>query len=181
MAATDTPPEITLLAGFVNTAELEKGIDELSTTAGAARWMEQAGFATAVVSESDRAMAVELREALRAILRGNHGAVVDRAAVDTFNRIAAAARPAVVLAGGSPRLAPTGTGASAALSAIVAAAARAAGEGTWDRLKICRDDTCRWAFYDRSRNRSGAWCAMQVCGSRAKMRAYRKRRVAPPA
>ena len=47
--------------------------------------------------------------------------------------------------------------------------------GTWDRLKVCRNDECQWAFYDRSRNRSGAWCTMAVCGNRMKGRAFRRR------
>ncbi len=48
-------------------------------------------------------------------------------------------------------------------------------EGNWPRLKVCREDTCAWAFYDRSKNRSGAWCSMAVCGNRTKARAYRAR------
>jgi predicted RNA-binding Zn ribbon-like protein len=47
--------------------------------------------------------------------------------------------------------------------------------GTWSRLKICRNDECAWAFYDSSRNRSGSWCRMGVCGNRLKNRAYRAR------
>jgi predicted RNA-binding Zn ribbon-like protein len=47
--------------------------------------------------------------------------------------------------------------------------------GTWERLKVCRDDECRWAFYDHSKNARGAWCTMRVCGNRAKARAYRER------
>jgi predicted RNA-binding Zn ribbon-like protein len=47
---------------------------------------------------------------------------------------------------------------------------------TWSRLKACRDDTCKWAFYDHSKNRSGHWCSMEVCGSRHKARQYRERR-----
>lgn len=33
---------------------------------------------------------------------------------------------------------------------------------------------CGWLFLDRSRNRNRRWCDMQVCGSRAKMRRYRR-------
>jgi len=52
---------------------------------------------------------------------------------------------------------------------------RAQADGTWDRMKACAADTCRWAFYDHSRNRSRQWCDMAVCGNRAKARTYRKR------
>jgi predicted RNA-binding Zn ribbon-like protein len=47
-------------------------------------------------------------------------------------------------------------------------------DGTWSRLKACRE--CRWAFYDHSRNGAGSWCSMAVCGSRVKQRAYHARR-----
>jgi predicted RNA-binding Zn ribbon-like protein len=50
--------------------------------------------------------------------------------------------------------------------------------GTWDRLKACRQETCRWAFYDNTKNRSGVWCTMEVCGNRAKARSYRERQSA---
>ena len=62
------------------------------------------------------------------------------------------------------------------LSAIVAAVATGRADGTWERLKACRQETCRWLFYDGSRNRSSSWCSMQICGSREKQRAYRRRR-----
>ena len=52
----------------------------------------------------------------------------------------------------------------------------AADRDAWKRLKACRLHTCEWAFYDHTKNRSGAWCNMAVCGNRAKARAYRERR-----
>ena len=59
---------------------------------------------------------------------------------------------------------------------LLVAAVGASSEGTWRRLKACRNEGCMWAFYDASKNRSGSWCTMDVCGSRAKMRAYRRRK-----
>ncbi len=53
--------------------------------------------------------------------------------------------------------------------------ARAAADGTWERLKVCPADDCRWAFYDFSRNHSRTWCSMSSCGNRAKARSYRSR------
>ncbi|MGH3665303.1 MAG: CGNR zinc finger domain-containing protein [Egibacteraceae bacterium] len=49
-------------------------------------------------------------------------------------------------------------------------------DGTWARLKSCANDSCRWLFYDRSKNRSGKWCTMNVCGDILNARAYRARR-----
>jgi hypothetical protein len=77
----------------------------------------------------------------------------------------------------------SGSGSSdgtAALARILLIAAEATTLGTWTRLKVCSADDCRWAFYDRSPTRSGHWCSMRICGSRAKSRAYR-RRAAPAA
>ena len=52
-----------------------------------------------------------------------------------------------------------------ALGAIAAAAVALTVDGRWDRLKICPADDCRWAFYDRSKNRFRHWCSMAECGS----------------
>lgn len=64
---------------------------------------------------------------------------------------------------------------ASAVAEVLAAATRLAVLGDWPRLKICPADDCRWAFYDRSRNRSRTWCSMQVCGNREKARAWRER------
>jgi predicted RNA-binding Zn ribbon-like protein len=63
-----------------------------------------------------------------------------------------------------------------ALAELIARVHRAQMDGTWDRLKVCPDTTCHWAFYDGSRNRSSRWCNMGVCGNRHKVRAFRERR-----
>ncbi len=51
----------------------------------------------------------------------------------------------------------------------------AAKNGTWDRFKCCALETCGWAFYDHTKNKSGRWCSMKTCGSRHKAREYLKR------
>jgi predicted RNA-binding Zn ribbon-like protein len=66
-------------------------------------------------------------------------------------------------------------GLDAALGVVLAIAARGMLDGTWERLKICPGDDCGWAFYDHSRNRSGRWCSMLVCGGRAKARTHYQR------
>jgi predicted RNA-binding Zn ribbon-like protein len=49
-------------------------------------------------------------------------------------------------------------------------------DGSWDRLKLCGNPDCLWAFYDRSHSRRGAWCEMASCGNRLKNRNLRARR-----
>jgi predicted RNA-binding Zn ribbon-like protein len=63
----------------------------------------------------------------------------------------------------------------AAMASIATIVAVAQIDGSWHRLKACPGVHCGWAFYDHSRNQSGSWCSMSVCGSRAKAREYRRR------
>jgi len=83
-----------------------------------------------------------------------------------------------VAADGSLRVSAADRGAQAALAELLLVAAEAQILGTWSRLKVCSAVDCQWAFYDRSPTRSGCWCSMQGCGSRAKSRAYRQRSTA---
>jgi predicted RNA-binding Zn ribbon-like protein len=76
---------------------------------------------------------------------------------------------------GAPRLEPDATGVDGAMARLMAAVSEATVDGTWERLKACPEETCRWAFYDRSKNRSAKWCSMQTCGNMAKARTYRAR------
>lgn len=50
-----------------------------------------------------------------------------------------------------------------------------AGDGR-DRIKVCANDECGWAFYDESRNRRRRWCDMRICGNVDKVRRFRARR-----
>jgi predicted RNA-binding Zn ribbon-like protein len=52
-------------------------------------------------------------------------------------------------------------------------------DGSWDRLKLCGNPDCLWAFYDRSHSRRGAWCDMASCGNRLNNRNFRARRARP--
>jgi predicted RNA-binding Zn ribbon-like protein len=79
---------------------------------------------------------------------------------------------------GRPLLAPEDSGTRGALGRIVATVAELAPTEEWKRLKTCRDETCRVVFYDQSRNRSRAWCSMEVCGNREKARTFRARHAA---
>ena len=57
-----------------------------------------------------------------------------------------------------------------ALGQLLDAVRQTSQDGTWPRLKVCARDTCRWAFYDASRNQVRRWCSMAGCGNHIKMR-----------
>ena len=63
------------------------------------------------------------------------------------------------------------TVAEAALAATVVLSI----QGRIGRVKLCQADTCRFAYYDRSRNGSRAWCSMEICGNRQKARSFRSK------
>src|SRR5262249_45819397 len=44
-----------------------------------------------------------------------------------------------------------------------------------ERIKICRNNDCRWAFYDGSKAKSRRWCSDKVCGNRERVRRARAR------
>ena len=79
-------------------------------------------------------------------------------------------------AAGEPALVPAAAGVDGGLAQLLAIVERSVAEGSWERLKACPREECEWAFYDRTKNRSGRWCRMEECGNLAKARAFRERR-----
>jgi predicted RNA-binding Zn ribbon-like protein len=149
------PEPLRLVQLLVNSVDLERGTDWLPD------WLAAHGLATA-----ERARAAELREALRELVLANNCRRLERAALRVLNR----AQVRVALAEDAAlRFVSAGD----QLDGVVAVAFGAMADGTWSRLKACRN--CRWCFYDYSPNRSATWCSMQLCGNRKKTRAYRAR------
>lgn len=173
------PGALALVQAFINTNDREGDSDALASPAAVKRWFTDHRFmapATAVSSEQfDRT--IELREALRQLALENAGSEVDPAAHTVVNREAERSGLTVRFSpDGRLDVAPAGAGFELAIANILAIVANAFADGTWHRLKACARDICRWVFYDRSRNRSAVWCAMSICGSRQKARAYYRRR-----
>ena len=131
------------------------------------------------VTEGDFRRVLLLREALRSLLRANNETGMLASRIEVFNRLASDAPLTVRLHhDGLPTLEPDISGVDGAIARLVGMVFTAMTDGTWARLKACRNDRCQKAFYDTSKNRSGAWCSMAGCGSRLKARAYRHRRAA---
>ena len=171
------PEPLRLVQLFVNTASVvEHQVEWLPAPAALETWLaEHDPQAVGKPSQDDLERALALREALRALLRHDNTGEETTAAARVVNE--AAARAGLILAldeTGELRLDVRGAGVGGALGRIVAVAYGAMLDGSWTRLKVCRK--CCWAFYDPSKNRSGTWCSMQICGNRAKTRAYRQRR-----
>jgi len=163
-----------LIRDFVNTADLEDGKERLADLGALQYWLVFNGLAElrdrATAADLDEALA--LREALRELLRGHTGVAADiDGASAVLDDIAAEHGLRIRFASGSVVFEPARGGLGAVLTAVASAMA----DGSWERLKACRSDTCRWAFIDNARNHSRQWCDMKVCGNRAKARAFRER------
>jgi predicted RNA-binding Zn ribbon-like protein len=158
------PGPLRLVQAFVNTVNLERRDDWL------AGWLAAQGV-TATEAGIGRARVV--REAIRELLYANNRHPV---AGDPWSLLSRAADAAgLTIDFGKPALVVRATGVDGAVGAVLAASFAAMTNGTWSRLKACRNHGCRWAFYDYSKNRSASWCSMQLCGNRTKTRAYRSR------
>ena len=156
------PGELWRVHRLMNTLDVEDGSDALSPA-----WLVEHGL-----GETDDVEPVRrLRGALRALLLSHNGAPLDADAVATLDALSRSASVFVGFApDGNPRLE-----AEEPIGRTLAIVAQAEADGTWERLKICPANDCRWAFYDFSRNHSRTWCSMSMCGNRAKARTYRSK------
>jgi predicted RNA-binding Zn ribbon-like protein len=179
MQRNEAPGELELVRRFVNTQDIEEGSEELDSPDSLLSWLVGMGLLDedgATADEKDFQRALALRAGIRSLLLANNGEAVATARIGELNRIIESVCLRVRFdEDGIPTLTPESSGVSAALGRILAAVVRAADEGIWGRLKACANDACQWAFYDRSKNHSGKWCTMEVCGNRMKARTFRQR------
>jgi predicted RNA-binding Zn ribbon-like protein len=173
------PGRLAFVQAFLNSFwDLDGDGSEVWSTPGAyGAWLRARGFDGAAASPGDLGRALELREALRELCGANHDDGDAPAALAALDRIAHAVAPAAALAPSlrTGALDPAGDGPDAACALALGIVFAARADGTFARLKACPHAHCGWAFYDSSRNRSGQWCSMRICGNRTKGEAFRRR------
>jgi predicted RNA-binding Zn ribbon-like protein len=186
---------------FLNTRELESGapVDHFRTADDAFDWLAHHGVihdelldlerrrARTVPGAGDRALARirRVRDAMREVT----DAIVERraaasAAVTEVNR-ALRAREVIQLEpavdGVEVGHRHVGDAIDDGLARLVEPVVREISAGQPQRLRICANDTCRWAFFDDSPTGRRRWCDMATCGNRAKAARHRARRKAAAA
>jgi predicted RNA-binding Zn ribbon-like protein len=174
------PEPLLRIQALINSVELPAGPDRLADPDDARPWLIDHGLmaAGAHLSDADLQSLREVREALRAVLVRNSGGPAPTEAQWRPLRAVAAGglARAEVDADGGVGLAAAGDSVPERLVDLLLIMHDAQRDGSWARLKVCGNDECRWAFYDRSRNHGGTWCEMSSCGNKLKNREFRARR-----
>lgn len=178
---------------FANTVSWRRGkpTDWLGSYADLLAWGRQTGVLTP--PEADRLLSRSRRQpneasevlteavALREVIFRTLAGIVDGTGpvetdLRTMNRWLAAAYARARIGasatgfGWQPTKDPTDL--RSALWPVVRSAGELLTSGDLPRLRKCSGRTCAWLFMDTTRNGSRRWCAMTVCGNRAKARRH---------
>ena len=183
------PMPLLLVQAYVDTLDRDLGTDLFAHADEARAWLAGAGLRVPDQDRPDRPdpgfaedlqLAREVRESIRALIGHDSGdeplAPADLAPLE---QVLSRAQPRLdVAADGRARLGPAlpAHALTDGLLGLLLIIRDAQADGSWDRLKLCGNPDCRWAFYDRSHSRQGAWCDMASCGNRVKNRNLRARR-----
>src|SRR5215472_3948986 len=141
------PGALATVQAFVNTRDIEQATDELASPAALAEWLAAAGLTGRVpaAGREDLDQALELREALRGVLRAHAGHASGPQAARELASIASSFE-IVLGVDQDGRVRPTATadGVRSGLVRLLLIASEAGTAGTWGRLKACSADDCQW-------------------------------------
>jgi len=178
------PPPLLLVQAYVNTLDLDLHTDMLTHADEAQAWLADAGLRDPGQPDlaTDLELARAFRESLRAMIaRNSGGPPLTEAELRPLEQVTSAAAPRLgVTAECQVELECTEDEDAQrlvdGLAGLLLTIRDAQADGSWDRMKLCGNPDCLWAFYDRSHSRQGAWCDMASCGNRLKNRNLRARR-----
>jgi predicted RNA-binding Zn ribbon-like protein len=174
------PAAIRLVRDFVNTFEPQLDADQLTGPDQLRDWFVERRLMPddAPLRPDDLDLAVTIREGLRSVLLDHAGHTPDPTTLERLDAALAEVPIRLSVTDGRFHLISTrDTPLHHALAQLVDTIRQCREDHTWTRLKVCARDTCRWAFYDASRNQARRWCSMAGCGNHIKMqRAYAARK-----
>jgi predicted RNA-binding Zn ribbon-like protein len=176
------PGELAVIQDFLNTqyGQARHAHVELANPEQLRTWLVARSLLAndIAITEGDFRRVIQLREALRVFLHTNNSFEASTVPDEILNNLASNAPLTVHFRPDElPVLEPDIAGIDGMIARLVGIVFTSMIDGTWARLKVCRNERCQKAFYDISKNHSGVWCSMTVCGSRFKAQVYRQRRI----
>jgi predicted RNA-binding Zn ribbon-like protein len=173
----------TLHPGHGRTDEQHQRDEHLASPTDAAMWfLEQELIhpdAGVRIHEDDLARIRRVRSALREVVDAVvEGRRPEPDAVHLVNATLEMRRPTrIELDGSALRIGHrhAETPVDDALALIAEAIIEELATGRPERLRVCANDRCRWAFFDSSPTGRRRWCDMRSCGNQAKAARYRAR------
>ncbi|HTH05992.1 MAG TPA: CGNR zinc finger domain-containing protein, partial [Ilumatobacteraceae bacterium] len=167
------PGELELVRRFCNSINRENGAERFATSVALDRWLVSEGAAPLHASRAGLVRVIAVREALHDLVVANATGAGDVAAWEALADAAGEMSFRVVVEHDQPVLQAGGQAVDVFIARVVAAVLAARTDGSWARLKACRN--CHWVVFDPSKNRSSRWCSMTACGGRHNAREYRRR------
>jgi len=173
----------TLHPGHGRTDEQHQRDEHLTSPADAAMWFLEHELvhpdAGIRIGEDELARIRRVRSALREVVDSVvQGRAPEPDAVYLVNATLEARRPTrLELDGTALRIGHrhADTPVDDALALIAEAIIEELATGRPERLRVCANDRCRWAFFDSSPTGRRRWCDMRSCGNQAKAARYRAR------
>lgn len=173
----------TLHPGHGRTDAQHQRDEHLANPADAAMWFLDQDLvhpdAGLRITDTDLARIRRVRSALREVVDAVvEGRTPDPDAVHLVNATLEMRRPTrLELDGSALRIGHrhADTPVDDALALIAEAIIEELATGRPERLRVCANDRCRWAFFDSSPTGRRRWCDMRSCGNQAKAARYRAR------
>jgi predicted RNA-binding Zn ribbon-like protein len=171
------PGGVALVQDFLNTKAIEDHPDLLADPTSAQSWVTHAVRAWST-TRGDDVHPPSLNPADVTRLRALRATIAGLITGDVSGSPGIGSVPASFALSdqGEVRLEPAGSSWRWLASALWGEILLSQQTGTWRRLKQCHNPDCRSTFYDRSKNNSGVWHSVKVCGNAANLRASRARR-----
>jgi predicted RNA-binding Zn ribbon-like protein len=165
---------------FVNSQERDgfgRLTDHLRNPAWLAAFLRYFHFAQALPPSIPPRALADLREFLRGVAENfATGHALSTSDVRTLNAaLMVPARQKLIQQqnGFSEELLPVHSGWPWIMSRIAASLAHTLTNYDRERVKICANDGCRWAYYDVTKGNMRRWCNDRTCGNRDRVRRAR--------